>query len=113
MKSIGCKAPGRSDGWPVRTTRKNLKSLMDVSGKWIDRVRQRRAVDKLIPGLNSSASETYGRRERLPAQLPAPGGSRTREIKLSHDASVQVTGSGWFRTSFCETDGRTALILQA
>ncbi|MEE9296414.1 MAG: hypothetical protein V3W34_15840 [Phycisphaerae bacterium] len=46
------------------TTRKNLKSLMDVPGKWIDRVRQRRAFDKLIPNLNSSVSETYGRRER-------------------------------------------------
>jgi hypothetical protein len=37
---------------------------MDVPGKWIDRVRQRRALDNLILDLNSSASQTYGRRER-------------------------------------------------
>ena len=46
------------------TTRKNLKSLMDVPGNWIDRVRQRRAFDELILDLNSSVTETYGRRER-------------------------------------------------
>ena len=40
---------------------------MDVPGKWIDRVRQRRSLDKLILDLNPGApgvSETYGRRER-------------------------------------------------
>ncbi len=36
----------------------------NVPGKWIDRVRQRRSLDKLILDLNSSVSETYGRRER-------------------------------------------------
>ncbi len=46
----------------ILTTRKNLKSLMDVPGKWIDRVRQYRALDKLILDLNSSVSQTYGRR---------------------------------------------------
>jgi len=48
----------------ILTTRKNLKSLMDVPGKWIDRVRQHRALDKLILDLDSSVSKTYGRRER-------------------------------------------------
>ncbi len=48
----------------ILTTRKNLKSLMDVPGKWIDRVGQRRSLDKPILDLNSSVSETYGRRER-------------------------------------------------
>ena len=49
----------------ILTTRKNLKSLMDVPGKWINRVRQHRDFDKLILDLNSSVSQTYGRRERL------------------------------------------------
>ncbi len=57
----------------VRTTRKNLKAIMDVAGKWIDRVRQRRSLDKLILDLNSSISETYVRRER-PSSLG--GGER-------------------------------------
>ena len=48
----------------ILTTRKNLKSLMDVPGKWIDRAGQRRSLDKLILDLDSSVSETYGRREQ-------------------------------------------------
>ena len=46
----------------ILTTRQNLKSLIDVPGKWIDRARRRRSLDKLILDLNSSLSETYGRR---------------------------------------------------
>ncbi len=38
---------------------------MDVPEKRIDRVRQRRSFDELILDLNSSVSQTYGRRERL------------------------------------------------
>ena len=38
---------------------------MDVTGKWVDRVRQRRSLDKLILDLTSSVSETYGRRKRI------------------------------------------------
>ena len=45
------------------TTRKNRKSLMDLPGMWIDRVRQHRSLDKLILDLDSSVSETYGRQE--------------------------------------------------
>jgi|GEM_PF-4482545 len=37
---------------------------MDVPGKWIDRAAHYRSLDKLILDLNSSVSETYGRRER-------------------------------------------------
>jgi hypothetical protein len=48
----------------IPTPRKNQKAMMDLSGKWVDRVRQRRSLDKLILDLNSSVSETYGRRER-------------------------------------------------
>ena len=40
---------------------------MDVPGKWIDRVRQHRSLDKLILDLDSSVSHTYGRREHLPS----------------------------------------------
>jgi len=47
----------------ILTTRKNLKALMDLPGRWIDRVRERRALDKLILDLDSSGSETYGRQE--------------------------------------------------
>ena len=53
---------------------KNLKSLMDQPGTWIDRVGQHRSLDKLILDLNPRAparrdrlpgvSETFGRRER-------------------------------------------------
>ena len=51
----------------ILTTRKNLKSLMDVPGKWIDRAGQHRPLDKLIFDLDSSVNETHGRRERLPS----------------------------------------------
>ena len=37
---------------------------MDLSRKWIDHVGQRRSLDKLVLDLNSSVSQTYGRRER-------------------------------------------------
>lgn len=47
----------------ILTARKNLKALMNLPGMWIDRVRERRALDKLILDLDSSVSETYGRQE--------------------------------------------------
>ncbi len=55
----------------ILTSRKNLKSFMDVPGKWIDRGGQHRSLDKLILDLNSSVSETYGRRERIGVNRPA------------------------------------------
>ena len=48
----------------ILTTRKKPKPSMDVPEKWIDRVRQHGAFDKLILDLDNSASETYGHRER-------------------------------------------------
>jgi hypothetical protein len=45
----------------ILTPRKNLKALLNLPGLWIDRVRQRRPLDKLILDLDSSVSETYGR----------------------------------------------------
>ena len=53
----------------ILTTRKNLKSLMDVPGKWIDRVRQGRSWDKLVLDVTRGApgvGQTYGRREGTP-----------------------------------------------
>ena len=47
----------------ILTIRKNLKSLMDLPGMWIDHVRQYRSLDKLILDLDISVSETYGRQE--------------------------------------------------
>jgi hypothetical protein len=47
----------------ILTTRKNLKALMNLPGMWVDRIRQRRSLDKLILDLDSSVSETYGRQE--------------------------------------------------
>lgn len=37
---------------------------MNVPRKWIDRVREHGAFDKLILDQNNSVSETYGRQER-------------------------------------------------
>ena len=51
----------------IPRARKNLNSSMNVPGQWMDRVRQRRSLDKLILDLNSSVSETYRRRERWPS----------------------------------------------
>ena len=47
----------------ILTTSKNLKALMNLPGMWVDRIRQRRPLDKLILDLDSSVSETYGRQE--------------------------------------------------
>ena len=38
----------------------HVHALMDLSGKWIDRVRERKPVRALIPDMDSSVSETYG-----------------------------------------------------
>ena len=47
----------------ILTAKRNLKALMDLPGTWIDRVRQRRALAKLILDVDSSVSETYGCQE--------------------------------------------------
>ena len=56
---IGGRARDRQD----TSTSQNMKSLMDLPGMWIDRVRQHRSLDKLIFDLDSSVSEAYGRQE--------------------------------------------------
>ncbi len=47
----------------VLTRRENLEALMDLSGKWIDRLRQRKPKREIILDMDSSVSETYGRQE--------------------------------------------------
>ena len=47
----------------VLTQPKNLSALMELSGMWIDTVRQRKAVREIILDMDSSVSETYGERE--------------------------------------------------
>ena len=41
----------------------NLKKRMDLSGEWIDKVKQRKPPKQLILDLDSSVSETYGEQE--------------------------------------------------
>jgi hypothetical protein len=41
----------------------HIDSLMDLTGKWVDRVRERKPMRELILDLDSSVSETYGAQE--------------------------------------------------
>ena len=47
----------------VLTHRDNLAALISMTGQWVDRMRQRRSIKKLILDLDSSVSETYGNQE--------------------------------------------------
>jgi len=47
----------------VSTQPSNLKVLTKLSGKWIDRLRERQPMRKLILDMDSSVSETYGEQE--------------------------------------------------
>lgn len=47
----------------VLTQAKNLAALMELSGKWIAQVQQRRPIDRIILDLDSSVSETHGQQE--------------------------------------------------
>jgi hypothetical protein len=47
----------------VLTQPENLKALSNLSGQWIDTVRQRKPSDRIILDLDSSVSETYGHQE--------------------------------------------------
>jgi len=47
----------------VLTQPKNLAALTDLSGLWIDTVRQRKPVREIILDMDSSVSETYGEQE--------------------------------------------------
>ena len=47
----------------VLTDEESLGALRDLSGRWIDRVWQRRPMEKIILDMDSSVSETYGQQE--------------------------------------------------
>ncbi len=47
----------------VLTEPLHLDALMDLPGKWVDRVRERKPIRELILDLDSSVSETYGGQE--------------------------------------------------
>ncbi len=47
----------------VLTHPDNLAALMAMPGQWVDRIRQRRPMKKLILDMDSSVSETYGQQE--------------------------------------------------
>jgi hypothetical protein len=47
----------------VLTSRKNIGSLMDMPGTWIDRVRKRKPFREIILDMDSSVSETHGNQE--------------------------------------------------
>jgi hypothetical protein len=47
----------------VLTRSRNLHRLMDLAGEWVDKVHQRKPIDKIILDMDSSVSETYGNQE--------------------------------------------------
>ena len=47
----------------VLTRSRNLHRLMDLAGEWVDKVRQRKLIDKIILDMDSTVSETYGNQE--------------------------------------------------
>jgi hypothetical protein len=47
----------------ILSTKSNLTALMNLSGRWIDQLHQRRPFKELILDMDSSVSETYGRQE--------------------------------------------------
>lgn len=47
----------------ILTLPENRTALMNLSGQWIDRLRQRMSMKKIVLDMDSSVSETYGRLE--------------------------------------------------
>jgi hypothetical protein len=47
----------------VLTQTDNLDALMGLSGKWIDRLQQRKPIREIVLDMDSSVSETYGQQE--------------------------------------------------
>ena len=47
----------------ILTLLDNRTALMNLSGSWIDRLRQRMPMRKIVLDMDSSVSETYGRQE--------------------------------------------------
>ncbi len=44
----------------ILTQSKNLELLMNLAGKWVDRVHQRKSLKQIILDMYSSVSPTYG-----------------------------------------------------
>jgi hypothetical protein len=47
----------------ILTQPKNLELLMNLSGRWVDRVHQRKSLNQIILDMDSSVSPTYGNQE--------------------------------------------------
>jgi len=47
----------------VLTQARNLQALMDLPGQWIEKVHERKPLDKIVLDMDSTVSETYGRQE--------------------------------------------------
>lgn len=47
----------------ILSAKNNLKTLIDLSGQWINQVHQRKPPQELILDMDSSVSETYGQQE--------------------------------------------------
>ena len=47
----------------VLTRPRNLDALMNLPGRWVDRVQERKPVDSIILDMDSTVSETYGNQE--------------------------------------------------
>ena len=48
--------------WPAAPG--NLRALVDLSGKWIDRIRGRRSTQEIVLDMDSSVSTTHGVQEQ-------------------------------------------------
>lgn len=68
-RDAGAKAASTSQGGrfesEVMTPGRNLAALMSVPGQWVDLIRRRRPINRLVLDMHNSVSETYGRQERV------------------------------------------------
>ena len=69
------------------STKNNLTALMNLSGRWIDTVRNRKPLKELILDLDSSVSETYGQQQGT-GECTAFGRETTHEptLRMGHQA---------------------------
>ena len=82
----------------VLTQPGNLKTLTKLSGKWIDRLRERQPMRELILDLDSSVSETYGDQEgtAFNGHLAAPA-----TIHCFASTSLATWSSPCYETAMC------------
>ena len=80
----------------VQRTEHDLNALVELSGQWIDRVRQHKPINEIIMNMDSSVSETYGRRHRA-APLPGTLLAATRseaEYAISQPGPCRILVAG-------------------